>query len=132
MRQKKAHAHVQEGAVRSAWSPKGAPCRRSTQPRATAPGRLAQKLARNFHARYVWTDVISREHVVTWFPSARQVLGNGNFFVFEIPEGDRTAVRSQNPSATRSRSFRPCVPMLETPDTWQGDHLCRRRETWLR
>lgn len=60
-------------------------------PRETAPGRLAQKLARDFHARYVWTDVFSRKDVRAWFPSARQVLGNGNFFVFEIPEGDRTA-----------------------------------------
>lgn len=58
-------------------------------PREERPGLLAQKLARDFHARYVWTDVFSRDEVLTWFPSARQILGNGNFFVFEIPEADR-------------------------------------------
>lgn len=55
-----------------------------------APGLVPQKLARDFHARYVWTDVFSRNDVLTWFPSARQIIGDGNFFVFEIPERDRT------------------------------------------
>lgn len=50
---------------------------------------LLRKLARDFDARYVWVDANTREAMGQVFPGARAVLGNGAFFVLELPPSDR-------------------------------------------
>lgn len=84
------------------------------RPREEHFGDLARKLARDFRVRYVWTDLFLKPEVELIFPGARTVLGNGGFFVFELPQGrdpagvcDRTKPAAvSKPHAVRSRRSR--------------------------
>ncbi len=78
-------------------------------PREPSPGELARKLVRDFGVRYVWTDAFGRAEVEASFPAAREVVGNGAYFVFELPpeasDGGVCGPRSGPLSrATRSRA----------------------------
>ena len=46
---------------------------------------MARKLVRDFDVRYVWADAFTRAEVETFFPNAREIIGNGEYFVFELP-----------------------------------------------
>lgn len=51
----------------------------------SSPGEMARKLVRDFDVRYVWTDAFGRADVEASFPAAREVVGNGAYFVLELP-----------------------------------------------
>ncbi|MDG2304155.1 MAG: hypothetical protein P8R42_05775 [Candidatus Binatia bacterium] len=64
--------------------------RSHSSPREEHPGDVLRKLGRDFQVRYVWADAFTKGEVQEIFPNATEVLGNGAFFVLELPPEART------------------------------------------